>query len=1134
MRPPRSASLALVLALGAAPAARGQQALVGMYPAGVGLDSGQQALVPIVVDLRPGSYSMGSYQLTLSWNPAVLRYIRTGVGGFGVPVVNENNAATGSLVLAGAQIASTTGIVTLANVTFEMLVSSGSSPVTVVSPEFTSTVSFGAIPVQATPGTVCTSGGKFGDINNDGSILSNDALLIVTAAVGLPIAPYTLGNGDVDADGDADTRDALIILSSAVGLPTGGFRVGQPSGGACGGSPATTMSISPVGVQLAVGDTLPMSVQLLDASGNPTDAKGLVWSSTAPSVVSVDSAGVVTALSNGSATITASAIGVTPKSSGMQVQDRHKWWVDAEFAGTSTIHLGSFDYPFGEIQTAVDAAGPGDTVAVNFFGPAGYGPVTITKPIFIIGALDSFNGLPRIRNSTGPAITSNASGTVLLRNLKLEESNAGLDARGDSLIVDSVTTHALRGPAFAVRGMQYAALSRISAASAVLAGVLADSTGAVFITGADLRAIANRNDSAAAIAVLHGGSAQVTNVNVVGVENGSVAVFANLASAVLNGFAAQAAGGVQVDSVRNMTVANGQIVEGGDRPLNIHADSATIDSVVVTGANQGVQFTPMNRDSLTPPGSIVTITRSAVLNVSGGSGLLVDRFATAVINGTHIANVQSGTGIDVRRSSAVQIDSAAVSGIAGGIGVQVQVNPGTPSALGMRGGKIRGHEGGLSVNYVRSVALTGVEIDSSAIAPQFCSPCTPKFALQVWSPDSVQLDSVNIHDNSGAGAYVDSARIVVGAGGVLQRNQGFIGLSGGDCQFGCEQQPSPLKRSTQSAQFTLSNFPGIVLNRTQDTRLSGWTVHDNPGGGLFFTSWDVLSGPTAQITNSSFQGLTTGTLLSALGNSSVPSGRLIVQGGTFRRANQAVVAQNLDRFDLTASHIDSVGVYSYPGVQVAQVHNVLLSDDTLVNGMGRGFQVVASDTVNALRNVITDGHPIDVNSQEAALELNTVATGLIYGNRLERNVVRGIIVRNGSGQMTVDSNVVADDSGFAALQLHQAATVTRNMFARNANGIYLDVGGEPSQIHQNNFEANVFSAIRNESNDISFASGNWWNDARGPQCSGAVTGCDPSSTGDVAYGLNFSIDYSGFLPGPAAGAPLSVPVLRAARRGATR
>src|ERR1051325_4757153 len=212
-----------------------------MYPATVGLDSGQQATIPLVVDMRaiPAS-DLGAYQLVVSWNPAVLRYVRTAGGAF--------------WALAGTSVAGFGGLFSVAQLTFEMLVPSGSSPVSVASPELTASVSFATIPVTAVPGSVCTTSGTWGDVNHDGQILSNDALLVVTSAVGLSIAPYTLVNADVDADGDADTRDALIILSSAVGLSTPGFRVGTANASGCGGAAAASLALAPGSLTLATGD----------------------------------------------------------------------------------------------------------------------------------------------------------------------------------------------------------------------------------------------------------------------------------------------------------------------------------------------------------------------------------------------------------------------------------------------------------------------------------------------------------------------------------------------------------------------------------------------------------------------------------------------------------------------------------------------------------------------------------------------------------------------------------------------------------------------------------------------------------------------------------------------------------------
>ncbi|MFN2570694.1 MAG: right-handed parallel beta-helix repeat-containing protein [Gemmatimonadales bacterium] len=1087
-----------------------QSALVGMYPAGVGLDSGQRATVPIVADLRPGSYSLGSYQLTLTFDPSVVRYVSAQAGGLGVPVVNAGNAATGTIVLGGASTLIRTGLVTVAEVTFEMLHTTGSSPVAIISPELTAPGTFASIPTLGTSGTICTSAGTFGDVNGDGSILSNDALLIVTAAVGLPIAPYTLSNADVDNDGDADTRDALIVLTSAVGLPTTGFRVGQASGG-CGGSPAVTLAVNPGTVSLAVGDVVPVSVQLLDAGGLPTSANGVVWSSDAPGVVTVDSSGRITAVGNGTAIVTAAAIGVSPQSVAAAVQDRHTWYVDAPGAATQTVHLGSSAYPFGEIQEALDAATPGDTVMV-MYAPARYGPVTISKAVTVLGDSDVVYGMPRIRNSSGPAIRANATGTVTLRHLALEESNAGLDARADSLIVQSVSVSTLRGPGFVVHGMQLATLADISVNSAVLAGVFADSNGFVEVNGANIRAIANRNDSAAAIVVLHGATAQVLDAHIRGVERGSAVVLSGLGRGVMQVFDARTAGGVNIDSVGNMVIGQAQILDasGTDRALSIHSDSVSVDSVIVNGTDRAVEISPMARDTATQPNTFLNLTRSAVLNVAGAGGLIVDRFANVHISRMTVANVQLEHGIEVRRPTVVRIDSANVAGIAEGFAVRVD----PAASLLMIGGRLRGHSGGLSVDRIQNVLLTGVEVDSSAVPTAFCFSCTPRIAVSIAHADSVVLDSLNIHDNVGGGILVDSARVLAGWGTAALRNLGFTGTPE------CQECVGSIKRA---AQFTLSNFPGVVVNMVQDSRLFAWTVHDNGFGGLFFTGWDALTGATAQVSNSSFRA-GAGALLSASGNYLAPSGALAVQGGSFRGGRQAVSGSYLDRLEITGATIDSAGDYYYPAVLSSSVRNVALVNDTLTRARGWGMQVLSADTASAVGNVIRDGQPVDPFSQEAALEFVSVGTGVIYGNRLERNAVRGIIVRSGSGPMTIDSNVVADDSGFAALQLHQPATVRWNLFARNFNGIFVDDFGASSVIRHNNFEGSVFDGLRNLSATAVVADSNYWGDALGPRC---ATGCDTTSTGDNISGPATYLPFENVqVSGALIAAPRFLPVSR--------
>lgn len=1126
----RGFGLLLLLALAASPA-RGQQALVGMYPAGVGVDSGQQATVAIAVDLRSGSQSLGAYQLQVSWDPAVLRYVRTTPPlNFGVPTVNESQAATGTLSLASALPQGSAGLFAIANITFEVLVASGSSPVTVISPEFTASGTFASIPVIATSGTICTSGGLFGDVSRDGAILSNDALLVVTAAVGLPITPYTLFGADVDADGDADTRDALIILSSAVGLPTTGFRVGQPQGAPCAGAPADSLAVFPVVLAIAAGETVQLTATLYDSTGTVTSGSGLAWTTDAGGVASVDSAGRVIALSNGIANIRAVAIGATSRDVPVTVSPRHIWYVDATDAATHTTHLGSFAYPLPDLQSALDAAAPNDTILVMRAATA-YGPISITKPVTILG--DSTPaGMPLIRNATGAAIVTTAAGSVVLRHLSLEESNAGLEARGDTLIVQAINAASLRGPAFAIRGYQLASLSDVHVASAVLAGVLADSTDVVRINGAKIQVIAQRNDSAAGIALLNGDSVVITNLDVLGVENGPGAVLSRLQRGSIDGFSVRAASGINADSVRAMQLTRGQILDGGDgqeRPLMIHADTVVVDSVVVDGARRGVELSPQARDTVSHPGTVATLSRLTVRNVNGTGGVFAERFGALAVSNLTISNVQLDHGLEVRRVPDVQVDSATIVGIGEGLAINVDAVTGT--RLIVQRARLRAHQGGIAVDEMPLVALTHVEVDSSAIPPQFCFGCASGWAIRVNHADSVRLDSLNVHDNVGGGVLVDSARIVVGRGTIVSRNQGFGGFGGGECEFGCQTDGTP-PIARNHGFFNQSNVPGVVLNLVQTTHIAGWTVHDNSNGGLGFASWYLVTAPSATVDTSSFRG--NRSLIDAAGNGGVYDAQLTVRGGRFVGFETSINVSYLLDLTVSGAVFDSAGSYGRPAIATYFARNVQIQDDTLLGGQGWGVQISSAARASVQRTLIRGRAQADAFTQEAAIELQAVDTGAVSQNRLELNAVRGIIVRNGSGPMAIDGNVVADDSGFAALQLHQPAVVTNNLITRNFNGVYITDAGGPSSIQQNNFIGNVFTAVRNESGQVVDATANWWNDPLGPRCSGVAGGCDPLSTGDIANGSAFGVDFSGFLTAPAAGAPIAAPRALPVSRRQTR
>ena len=55
-----------------------------------------------------------------------------------------------------------------------------------------------------------------GDVNNDGSVNSADALIVLQYSVGLTAIDTNLG--DVNKDGIVNSADALMILQYSVGL----------------------------------------------------------------------------------------------------------------------------------------------------------------------------------------------------------------------------------------------------------------------------------------------------------------------------------------------------------------------------------------------------------------------------------------------------------------------------------------------------------------------------------------------------------------------------------------------------------------------------------------------------------------------------------------------------------------------------------------------------------------------------------------------------------------------------------------------------------------------------------------------------------------------------------------------------
>jgi len=97
------------------------------------------------------------------------------------------------------------------------------------------------------------------------------------------------------------TLATLILLTACSG--------GGKDGGPTGPVPVANVSLTVQLTSIAVGQTTTITASLTDAQGNSLTGRTVTWTSSAPAVASVTSAGLVTGLAVGQATITAASEG---------------------------------------------------------------------------------------------------------------------------------------------------------------------------------------------------------------------------------------------------------------------------------------------------------------------------------------------------------------------------------------------------------------------------------------------------------------------------------------------------------------------------------------------------------------------------------------------------------------------------------------------------------------------------------------------------------------------------------------------------------------------------------------------------------------------------------------------------------
>jgi len=1176
----RAAVLVGLGAVAATPRARAQSVVVGPLPSSLSAVPGASITVPVVADLTSsGGASLGSTALRLTWRAGTLSYVSTGTGALGAPTVNADSASAGILKVAVASPGGATGMAVLFNATFSVTGAPADTTILGLTVgEITAAGTFADLKAitSATRASFCTSTGTWGDLNNDGSILANDAAAILLSAVGLSVpAGFSVANGDVDGSGTLDTRDALIVLSDAVGIPVTQFRVGRLNAGLCSLRSAASVQIQPRTATVAIGDSLPVTVVVKDSVGALVQGVGVVWQTKDSAIVRPGTAGSLVGVAPGSTyALVFAQPGVKDSVPVTVTSTRHVWYVNPVVAAANLgVELGSQLYPFSSIDTALTRAAAGDTVRV---GVADYGPVRITKPLTVLGD-STAAGFPRLASTTAaptlPALrVDTVPGLVTIRGLRLLNSQQGLAANQvQTLVLGSISVEGARDVGLRVYGGDSVQLSHVSVVGAVGKGLELDGVRVValdHVTGDAVTSAASATVPPASLRV-----AQVTTLSGDSLSLGSAGAVVDSGGAVtLHRIRVATSRGpaLMVHATQVSVVAgdfSGAVAFGGGTPTSYDSSSYTVAMRVTSGL---IQFdsTRVHNNRLFAVafygGSTVSMRADTVAGNYSGS---TDDASSAIydfgwLRLAQTAFVNNGPGyadIEGLTTDSVTADTTVFDG--------TDAHVYDVAAFRMHGGAIRNASAPtLDVEHVGAVEIDSVQASGVDILAFGFYP-----AVYVYEADTVSVNGMNAHDNaSGVLGVLNGSALRVTGGSMLNNSYG---------------------QYSQGARFTVGAYS------VSDTRVYGLTLRDSTDVGIQIAP----SGASRAVIDSSFlEGSVT--LVQESGASGdtliVSRSSLTGFGGT---SGTGVDAQSLAKLAVTGSFLDSLSsyaIYAYAvdtdlisqdvirawGYSAFQgTYGVLTVDSSTFTGCAPfgaaissynpGTTSIVGNTLNGCGSLVylfgpyqTSGSDVQILGNALTRDTTTSLPGINLGNgfgyvQIARNAIVGggaegidlgggysygadtARVDSNTVQQTLNNairvgpqvtrgvslryNVVADARGYGMLLASPFVATFNTAVRAQIAGVGDSTSGAAS-FRLGNIVGNLPYGAMTWLGSLQ-ADNNWWGRSQGPKC---VELCDQTATasGDsIAGSIGFTpvVSTGAVVGAPAIPAPPPAPIARA-------
>ena len=172
---------------------------------------GDTVLVPVRLENAQG---IGSLGFTLSYNPAIIQYIKADKGAV-IPTdatFVPNSPQQGTIILAYATSGNINGSGTAAQLEFKALGAQGSQSAITLSEVAATSSGGGQVTVSPSNGQVTVGQKIKGDGNGDGQVTVLDALMALKMYVKAMVESLAL---DVNSDGKVTPEDARQILKMA-------------------------------------------------------------------------------------------------------------------------------------------------------------------------------------------------------------------------------------------------------------------------------------------------------------------------------------------------------------------------------------------------------------------------------------------------------------------------------------------------------------------------------------------------------------------------------------------------------------------------------------------------------------------------------------------------------------------------------------------------------------------------------------------------------------------------------------------------------------------------------------------------------------------------------------------------------